>query len=299
MRVRHAFLSVILANLPCTAFAEPQALGPLWQGAPGSILLTECPSGGDHDEYCRAITVSGHDGQVKLGAGYTHVSLLWSQTRDPKAPGALVLGDYGGSGGRADLYAVTFSPKLTYRKIGGERFDTVTVGKGPGPLHLSLPFDIEFFNGAPHAGAVTLPLPVIWTGGDFAVDLDELTRKTYSASEFHFRVLAVSAELQVWAQNAYPAQRLYPPEAGGGTPVTVTALVEMMLSGHADRARDLLDRSWPSEMGQGGKLLEGKSDFWAALCQAVVKEPSWTRFGLHRLPHADLIEQGSKQPEEL
>lgn len=294
MRASHAILSLILTGLPTFAAAAPQPLGPLLQGPGGAIIITGCPPGGDHDETCRAIAASGPDGPVTMGSGYMQVSLLWSQTASSGEPNALVLGDYGGSGGKADLYAVTFAPQLAYRRNGGERFDSVTVSKAPGPLHLSLPFDVEFFNGAPHAGAIVVQLPVIWTGDDFAVDLARLTSRTYSAGEFDFRVLAVGAELAAWQDKAYPAKRLYPPEAVGGTPVAATALVEMMLTGHADQARDLLDRSWPRDREQADKPAEGKTAFWAALCKAVVQEPSWTRFGLGRLPHADLIERAAK-----
>ena len=287
MRASHAILSLTLTGLPALSAAAPQ---PLLQSAGGEIIITECPPGGDDDPFCRAVAASGPEGQVRLGGGYMQVSLLWAHKSDPGQPDALVLGDYGGSGGRADLYAVTFTPHLSYRRIGGERFDSVTVDETPGPLRLSLPFDVEFFNGAPHAGAIVVPLPVIWSDGDFALDFAQLTHRTYSPSEFDFRVLAVGAELAAWQDKAYPAKHLYPPEAVGGTPVAATALVEMMLTGHADQARDLLDRSWPRDREQADKPVEGKAAFWAALCKAVVEEQSWKRFRLDRLPHADLIE---------
>jgi hypothetical protein len=34
-------------------------------------------------------------------------------------------------------------------------------------LKIDLPFDVEFFNGAPHAGAVIVPIPTVWRNGDF------------------------------------------------------------------------------------------------------------------------------------
>jgi hypothetical protein len=204
------------------------------------------------------------------------------------------LGDYGGSGGDADLFAICLSSKPAFRKSGGERYDTVRVHSGRGPLRLTLPFDLEYFNGAPHAGAIIVPVPVVWTGDDFVVDLAAMTRRTYSTNERDFRALAMAEELRMWAEDKYPAQRLYPPEARVGTPVTATAMVEMILSGHADQARALLDRAWPRQWDHRDRPIGGEAAFWAALCQAVLNEPIWKRFGLDRLPHADLVEMGAK-----
>jgi hypothetical protein len=238
---------------------------------------------------------------VKLGGGYMTVKLLWSRKAGTSEPDALVLGDYGGSGGDADLFAVTVSPSLSTLKLGGERFDEVTVRPDPGPLRLNLPFDIEYFNGAPHAGAITVPIPVRWAGDDFAVDLTEMTSRTYSQSEVDFRALAMREELAAWARDNLPPdvrdpfpQRLYPPMACSGTPVTALGIIEMMLSGHADQARKLLDRAWPRAWNDGARRLGGEQDFWTDLCKAVTKNPFWQRFGLARLPHADLIELGAK-----
>jgi len=295
MRLSQVLLAIALLAVPSTASGQPQALGNLWQSPRGSVLLTECPPGVDHDEYCRAVEVRSREGVVKLGDGYDRVRLLWTRKGSGSGPEALVLGDYGGSGGSADLFGIYFSPRIGFRKIGGDRFDTVTVRAKRAGFHLSLPFNIEFFNGAPHAGAILLPLPVLWTNDDFAIDLDELTRRTYSSSELDFRALAIREELEAWARDKFPAPRLYPPQARDGTPVTATALVEMMLSGHADQAQDLVDRAWPVQSEHGDKPLGGKSDFWAALCQAVVRQPSWKRFSLARLPHAELIEQGARR----
>lgn len=219
------------------------------------------------------------------------MKLLWAQKSSAEEPDALVLGDYGGSGGHADLFAIHLSSRVSFRKLSGERFDTVTVRATPGPLRLNIPFDMEFFNGAPHAGAIVLPVPVIWSGDGFVVDMHELTSRTYSASELDFRVLAMREELGAWAEDKFPTTRLYPPYARGGTPVTATAVIEMMLSGHADQARAVLDRAWPRQWDDGDKELGGKAAFWAALCGAVISEPSWKRFNLARLPNANLIEQ--------
>lgn len=295
MLLSRTLWGITFLTLPNVAFGQPQPLGPLWKNAHGTVIFTECPAGGDHDESCRAVSIESGDRVFSLGAGYTRVTVLWSRKSNTAEPDALVLGDYGGSGGHADLFAIHLFPKVLLRKLSGERFDTVTVSAKPGPLHLSLPFDIEYFNGAPHAGAVIVPLPATWIDGDFAVDLNDLTSRSYSKSELAFRELAVREELGAWANDKFPASRLYPPEARYGTPVTATAMIEMMLSGYADQARNLLDRAWPTQWDHGDRPLGGKADFWAALCRAVISEQSWKRFGLDRLPHADLIKVGANE----
>lgn len=296
MRLSHALLGSALMIAPLAAVGQPQSLGPIFQRPDGSVVLTECPPGGDHDEYCRAIVMKSRDGVTKLGAGYLHVTLLWSRRGQTPGPDALILGDYGGSGGDADLFVIKFASN-TVRKLSGERFDTAAVRTGSGQLRVDIPFDIEFFNGAPHAGAIVLPLPLKWDEDKFVVDLDELTRTSYSPSELDFRALAIGAELHSWAETNYPSPRLYPPDALNGTPVAATGLVEMMLSGHADQARAILDRAWPTQWEHGDRPLGGKEDFWAALCQAVVREPAWKQYDLSRLPHADIVQSGAARPE--
>lgn len=287
------FAAILLVSLPTSLGAQPQPLGTMWHDLNGSVVVTECPPGGDHDAGCRAVELRGKGGITRLGGGYMTVTLLWSRRANAAGPNAVLLGAYGGSGGDADLFAVTTAPKPGFRKLGGERYDTVRVGSANGPLRMTLPFDVEFFNGAPHAGAIIVPMPVVWAGRDFAVDLGAMTRRTYSASERSFRLLAIREELRAWAGDTFPTPRLYPPQARDGTPVTATAMIEMILSGHADQARDLLDRAWPRQWEHTDRLLGGQADFWAALCQAVLREPSWKRFGLARLPHADIVRRGA------
>lgn len=285
--------SILLLLLPTRILAQPQPLGPLWRDSHGSVVLTECPEGGDHDAGCRAVELRSAGAVTKLGAGYMRVKLLWARKGHERGPNALLLGDYGGSGGNSDLFAVTTAPAPRFRKLGGERYDTVEARSVNGALRLTLPFDVEFFNGAPHSGAIIASLPAVWTGRDFAVDLRALTRRTYSASERSFRVLAIREELRGWAGDKYPTPRLYPPQSRNGTQVTATAMIEMILSGHADQARDVLDRSWPRQWEHSDRPLGGQADFWAALCQQVLNEPNWERFGLARLPHADIVRRGA------
>ena len=70
------------------------------------------------------------------------------------------------------------------RRLEGERMDAITARQTVNGLHLTLPFNIEFFHGAPHAGASISPLPVVWAHGDFAVDFARLLKRpTISAAD--------------------------------------------------------------------------------------------------------------------
>lgn len=68
MRLSRVFLGSALIAAPSVAVGQPQPLGLLWQNASGSIILTECPPGGDHDDGCRAVAVQNSSGVVSLGA---------------------------------------------------------------------------------------------------------------------------------------------------------------------------------------------------------------------------------------
>ena len=290
MRIRALVALGLLTAVPADAEYVPQPLGPLWQKGDAAILVTSCTSDIENDTSCRGLALRQGGRVEPLGRGYMSAKLLWSRKAGGAGPDVLVLGDSGGSGGYGDLFAVTFSPKPAVAKYAGERLDSVKVDPSPGPLRFTLPFDIEFFNGAPHAGAVIVPIPTIWRNGGFAADMPNLLARNFSASELDFRLLALREELNRWSQDAYPAATLYPPQSNRGTPVTVTALLEMILTGHADQARTLLHRAWPRSNGNLARPMGGEDAFWKAICQAVLREPLWQRLRLDRLPDADVVE---------
>ena len=146
------FSTLLLLAAPVPARAQLQPIRQIWEKGNASLQVTACPTNIDHDDFCRGVELR-QDGRVqKLGAGYLTVKLLWTSRPGFPGPDALVFGDDGGSGGDGDLFAVTLGPKPAVRKLSGERMDIATVRPGPGPLRLDLAFDIEFFNGASHAG---------------------------------------------------------------------------------------------------------------------------------------------------
>lgn len=287
-------LTVLLFLAPTAAWATPQPLGTLWRHAGNAVLVTPCPPGGDSDESCRALAVRRAGVTTYLGGGYIVTRLLWTRPPHGRGPDVLLRGDSGGSGGNADLFAVTFAPQLVVRKWSGERYNGVTGRAVRGTLHVDLPFDIEFFNGASHADVTIVPVPVLWRGGDFTVNFPALMRPPLSPDERAFRELALGRELARWSWDAFPAKRLYPPEvpiAHATTPVTVQALTELMLSGRADEARALLHHAWPGS--RGDIAMGGEDALWDALCSTLVSHPLWRRLRLDRLPHADTVVAGA------
>lgn len=254
-------------------------------------MTAPCKNYPDAGDPCLAVEVQSGRTKTTVGAGYSQVKRLWVRKPSASGPDVLLLGDFGGSGGNADLLALSFSGGLRVRKISGERVEAVTVESPQTPLRFDLPFAIGFFNGAPNAGTTIVPLPMRWVDGDFALDRKHLIARSFPPEDLRFRELAVQSELHQWASDSYPAERLFPPMAPSGTPVTVQALADLMLAGHADIARAILHKGWPRSSGQP---MEGEDAFWAALCKVMVKNDLWQRFDLARVPNASLIEAAAK-----
>jgi hypothetical protein len=296
MRLPTLLLSCSLAFAPAVAPAQPQPLGPLWQGRGATLVLAACRSDIPDDNSCRAIELRKGGGTVRLGGGYMQARLLWSGSGPGEGPDALVLGESGGSGGYGELFAVTLGTTPTVRKLAGERLDQLAADRAAKALHLTVPFDIEFFNGAPHSGARIVPIPTRWSNGDFTADIPALVRPPMSKQELDFRALAISEELGAWATARYPAHRLFPPQADSGTPITLQALADLILTGHADQARSLLHRAWPASHERLDRKLGGEDDFWKALCQTMLRHPLWTRLGLDRLPQSRIVHAATGGP---
>lgn len=171
--------------------------------------------------------------------------------------------------------------------------DAVEVTDSNGTFGFDLPFSISMFNGASHADDTMVPLPIVWEAGNFALNLKELESRSYSKQDIHFRELAIRYELNRWAEDSYPATDLYPVKTTGGTPVTAQALTELVLSGRADLARQILHKNWPASFNDGAVPMGGETRFWSSLCKAIVSNDDWRRFQLTRLPHSAEVEKAA------
>ncbi len=262
--------------------------GVIWQGKGAAIETRPCLPGGDHDESCRSLWLRSAGMIRPLGAGYMSVARLADHGDVPGDPDLVIVGNDGGSGGDGDLFAIRFGAMLRIDTLRGERFTAIRVTHAHDGLRVMLPFDIEYFNGAAHAGAVIVPLPVRWRAGRPMADVAAMTRAPTSAADLLARETGVRRELAAWATDVGATLDLYPPEARFGTDTTLQAMATLILSGRADVARAMLHRAWPRRPSST-IALGGEDSFWRAICRAMVGQPLWRRFALDRLPHADMV----------
>jgi hypothetical protein len=293
MRIISSVTSTLFVSLSMAASAQPDPVGVFWNKHGVSLVRTACAPGDIDNRYCRAIELVVRANRQILGTGYMHVKLLWRGRGSSSAPDVLVFGDDGGSGGSGDLIAVTLGPKPIVTKYNSERLDQVRASSSATVLRLELPFQIGYFNGAPHSGVTIAPIPTVWANGDFRADFKALMRPTISAQELRFRELAMREELQAWRDDHFGTSRLYPPEARSGTPVTLQTLTDLTVTGHADEAKALLDRAWPTSFGRTDVKVGGEGDFWKSYCRAILRNPLWRKLGLQRLPQTGVIEEGA------
>ena len=183
-----AQLVLALLLLASAATGGEKAAQQLWSNGRDAIVVTHCSSRPDQDDFCRAVVVRSSRHTTIVGEGYIRVQLLWSKSGHQKGPDAIILAEQGGSGGEADLLALSFNPGLELKKLGGERMDEVNVvPTTSGGLQIAAPLDLEFFNGAPYAGAITVLLPFRWAHNDFSVDLGRLASWSFSPQGLDFR----------------------------------------------------------------------------------------------------------------
>ena len=230
--------------------------------------------------------------QLQSSGKYQSVRIAWRRRDGRNGPYAIVEGVWGGSAGLVDLYAPYGSGPKQLQMLTLAKADDLIIQAPNGHLALEAPFVIEFFNGASNASATSVPLPVVWRGDNFRLDLSALTSRMFDAQDLRFRRIAVCYELNEWAGNLNDPSPLYPapPNALGGTPITLQALTDLMLTGHAQEAKAVLHQCWPRSLHRTDIRLEGEQTFWNDLSNALKGNPLWTRFDLGRLPDASLIE---------
>jgi len=235
--------------------------------------------------------------QLQSSGRYIRVLVLWRRQNGEPGPAAIIEGDWGGSAGNVDLYAPYGPLPEQVRILNLSTADDIVVrssGRGP---EFDAPFVVGDFNGAPNSNRSSVPLPIVWRSDDFQLDAPALLGRTFSREDLRFRRIAVRYELNGWADRLDRPTTLYPapPNALGGTPVTVQALMDLMLTGHVSDARRILHESWPSTEGQTDIKENGEQPFWHDLSKAMRQNPLWKRFDLERLPGAQVIEAAAAE----
>jgi len=239
--------------------------------------------------------------QLESTGRYMRVRVLWRRRPGEPGPAAIIEGDWGGSAGNVDLYAPYGPLPEQVRVLNLSKADNIAVrssGRGP---EFDAPFAVGLFNGAPNAGASIAPLPIVWRSDDFQLDRSALLGRNFSPQDLRFRRIAAYYELNSWANGLDRPTTVYPapPNALGGTPVTVQALMDLMLTGHVSDARRILHESWPSTAKRTDIKANGEQAFWNDLSYALRQNPLWKRFDLEHLPQAQWIDAAaaeSKRP---
>ncbi len=132
---------------------------------------------------------------------------------------------------------------------------------------------------------------------DFQLDASALLGRVFGPQDLRFRGIAATDEFNGWANGLDRPTAVYPapPNALGGTPVTVQALMDLMLTGHVSDARRILHESGPSTAERTDIKENGEEPFWSDLSEARVKNPLWKRFDLERLPQAQLLDTAAAE----
>jgi hypothetical protein len=156
-----------------------------------------------------------------------------------------------------------------------EMLTVTTVGGLP---RFNMNFDIEHFN-APNVLTSSAGMPMYWSGRDFAVDLGSLPSALPDKTQLATWEEAARAELSGWSFSSYSGRGNM---SSAAAQKTVSTLLSLILSGHADLARNFLARAWPVGMG-------GQDVYWHDLSDRIVKHRLWQQFALDRIPNANLV----------
>jgi hypothetical protein len=273
--MRIATLLALVLLLTAAAWAKVLP-GKLWSQGDRSVWAVPCGPRIDGDEYCTSMQARQGKQVITSTTGYQNVRLLWQQTRAGTGPAAIVAGDTGGSAGVVDVFAVTFGKSPAFGQVQSDHIaidQAITVNGLP---ELDIGFAVDAFNGAPNSQASVARLPLRWNGWALEANLPALLARRVATGDVA-RLRAEIAHHQKQEEMGFST---------GGTPLVADTMLQLVLSGHADRARALLVAGWPREPGRKGSI----EAMWEEFCGGVTAQPAWTRFGLSRLPHADLLE---------
>ena len=282
------------------AAATPDTIRPqaLWNSGADAVWAVPCAGQGDVDADCTALETRRGTRTSPLGTGYLPprvggVKVLWRRRTGERGPDLVVLGAPGGSSGCVDVFAVVFgtgtSPRV--QKLQPCRDDEITVFTRDGAASTDMAFAVGGLRGAPNAATATVFLPLRWDGRRFALDRAALTARARDADDDALRFTAVADSLTLAAAHDDDVVAHWSQPA-------VTALLGLMVTGRADRARVILDRTWPAPFDDRTKATvpaPGKEAFWRELCRAAVRHAMWRDLDLDRLPHAALVEGGARE----
>ena len=206
------------------------------------------------------------------------VEILWTRSGGKDiGPDVIVAGNNGGNHCGTFVYAISPGAAPPVEEV-RSCVEKAKIGQKDG--RPTMDCGLEFLAGNVPTNASSTILPLIWQDGKFVVDYARLLTPTPNGAQLAAIEQKIGEELGAITQN-------YPPKSGEpdfGAIATPQALLDLIFSGHADLAKELLARSWP-------KRLQGSEIYWRDLTKEFVEEPSWQKFNLKQLPHADVIAQ--------
>ena len=267
----------------------------IWNSPRGSIWVTPCQHTDAGPGECVGLQVRRGGERRLLGQGYLPVAadVLWRGGAGVAGPDVVVFGDFGGSNGCEQLFAVSFTASaVRSRKLEPCHSPPlpVTVRRGRAMTELMFPAGGPAVGGA-NATTAGVQVPVVWRDGRFQVDLAEITARSRGPDDLAVREAAVRASLDE------AVEREKGEVVGDALRPAVQALFGLMLYGRADEARTLLHASWPvtlvSTTPFTTRPVPGEELFWRKLCGAAVRNPLWAEIGMDRIPNSDLIRAGA------
>ena len=111
-------LALSFTVISAPVLSAPQPLGTMWQAGGTSLVRSQCKS----DILTINIAVPliyGMEGAADgSSGGYMSARLVWSAPHGHGSPDALVIGETGGSGGYAELFAITAGPTVQVEEAG-------------------------------------------------------------------------------------------------------------------------------------------------------------------------------------
>jgi uncharacterized protein YecT (DUF1311 family) len=262
-------------TVPETTAAPTDEVTSLWSNGKAGIAK-RVHAGGEVMDRHAAIEIQAQGRPIYLGEpSYLpdSVRLLW-QRKGHRGPEAIVGGSTGGSHCGFDVLvlSLTNTPPVQTISVCAEQVPVITRNGLPS---LTIALEVEEFTRQTDIPSV--PVPLRWKDGRFAVDLPRLLKPAPSRRTLAQIAQRIGAELDGGVEN-------YPPPDGGGLdlPATTQALMELMVAGHADLARNLLVEAWPARS-------RGRDAFWQDLATAVVNHRLWKQFDLARIPNSKAL----------
>jgi hypothetical protein len=215
------------------------------------------------------------------GDGLYAAKVLLSDPRG-KGPQLIFAAIDDGNGGGGAI--ITFDPheKTKLNRLAVDEVESVQVRIKGGEPAFDQPFQISNFRSGGHYGSGYATVPVIWQAGHYVLDFKAVGETKFSDQAVGRLKQAVGVQIRA-GLAVHSDQKSFGDVA--------KSLMPMIVSGHADQARSVLDQAWPANT-------PGKDQLWNDLCAAAAHHPLWRELNMHRLPHADLVEAAGRKGHE-